>query len=89
MEMTVCTTETNDEQVGVVLITQYLEVWHLNLVDFCLTQTSHEVVILWVGGDGTCLVVLLQSTEDMLETFATWHCPIANTSLLIAEIRSP
>ena len=89
VEVSVGAAKANDEEVGIVLVAQHFEVGHLNLVDFLLTQMSHQVVVLGVGGNGTRLVVLLQATEDVLEAFASGHCPVAHTCFGIAEIRCP
>ena len=89
MEVSVGATKAYDEEVGIVFVTQHFEVRHLNLIDFLLTELCHQVVVLWIRRDSTRLVVLLQTAQDVLETFTTRHCPITYTCLRIAEVRCP
>ena len=88
VQMAVGGTKAHDEQFCIVLITQDFEVGHRDAVDLLLTQTSHEIVVLGVRRDGTRLVVLLQATQDVGETFATRHSPVTH-ALSITLIGSP
>ena len=88
MEVSVCTTETNDEELCIINITYNLKVRNLNVVDLSLTLACHKVVVLWICRDSTCLVVLLKTTEDMLEALTTRNSPVAST-ILSTHIRSP
>ena len=89
MQMSVCTAEAHDEQFGILLVALYHEVGYGDGVYLLLAQTSHQVVVLGVGRDGTCLVVLLQASEDMLESLATRYSPVAHAVLLLALVGSP
>ena len=86
--MTIGGTEAHNEQVGILHITVHLEIGNLNVGDLLLTQTSHQVVVLRIGRDGTSFGILLQSAEDMLESLATRNCPIAG-AVLSTHIRCP
>ena len=89
MEMSIGTTETNNEQLGILGVSLYHKVGYGDGIYLLLAQTGHQVVVLGVGRDGTCLVVLLQTTEDMLESFASGHCPVAHAILLLTLVGSP
>ena len=86
--MTIGGTEAHNEQVGILHITVNLKVGNLNVGNLLLTQTSHQVVVLRIGRDGTGVGILLQSAEDMLEALATRHCPVAG-AVLSTHIRCP
>ena len=88
VQVAVCATEAYNEQVGVILVAQHLQVGYLYVVNLLLTQAGHQVVVLRVGGDGPRLVVLLQSAEDMLKALASGHSPVAH-AVGIALVGSP
>ena len=89
VEVSVRATETYDEQVGILFVAKHLKVGNGDFINLLLTQMSHQVVVLRVGGDGTRLVVLLQTAEDMLETFAARHGPVADARLRVAQVGCP
>ena len=77
VQMTIGGTKTYDEQVGIIDIAFHLKVGHFDVGNLLLTQASHQVVVFRIGRDGTRIAVLLQSTEDMCEPFASRHSPVA------------
>ena len=75
--MSVCAAKAHNEQVGIVNITINGKVRHLDVCNLLCAQASHQVVVLRIGGYRTGIRVFLQTAEDMLESFATRHCPVA------------
>ena len=87
-EVTVCSSEAYYEEFRVFNVAYHLKVRHLYVVYLCLTLARHEVVV--IGGGRYCagLVVLLQSTEYVLEALASRYCPVTCT-VFRTHIRCP
>ena len=75
--MAVCASEAHDEQFGILSVAQHFEVWHGDVGNLAGTLACHQVVVLGIGADGTRLVVLFQSAQDVLESLASGHGPVA------------
>ena len=85
--MAVGRAKAHDEQVGVVLVALYLQVWHLDVSDFLEAQVIHLVMVLGFSGDSTGLAVLFQSTEDMCVALLSGDGPVAHLVFRVALIR--
>src|SRR5574344_2788530 len=82
------TTESYDEQLGIVLVAQHLYIGYWNIGNLLCPQLTHDIVVFRLGRDSACLSVLLQTTEDMCISFLSRHCPIAHLSFGIALVWS-
>ena len=77
MQVSVCTSKSYYEQVGILLVTQNFQVRNGYGVNLCLTLACHQIVVLGIGTDGSSLVVFLQSAQDMLESFSARYGPVS------------
>ena len=89
VQVAVSTAETDNQQVGIVLIAFYFYVGYFDFGNLLGTQARHQVVVFRVGGDGACLIVLFQSAEDMSETLCSGDGPIAAAGLFVTLVGCP
>ena len=79
--MAVCSAKAYDEQVGILAVAQHFQIGHGNILNLLRTLAGHQVVVLGIGTDDTCLVVLFQSAQDVGEALAARHSPVAGSVL--------
>ena len=84
--MSVRTSESHDEQVGIVGAALYLNVGYGYLGNLLGAQVAHQVMVLRVGGDGTRPAVFLQSAQDVHVAFASGDGPVAYTGFGVAAV---
>ena len=89
VQMAVSAAEADNQQFGIVLVAFHFYIGHFYFGNFLGTQAGHQVVVLRVGRDGACLVVFLQSAEDVGEAFCSGDGPVAAAGLFIALVGCP
>ena len=76
--MAVRAAETDDEQVGVVLVALHFHVGYRYSCHLLRAKSAHEVVVLRLRGDCARLAVLLKSAKNVGVAFLTGYCPVAH-----------
>ncbi len=76
-DCTICAPPSEDQQIASLLIPKDLEVGDTvrDASNFVSTEPDHRLVILRIVADLACDVLLLQSTDSMLQTWCPWNCP--------------